>query len=171
MINLSLDFESMAVRLQPLLRGWVDTVVPREVELVSNPGYKAAYAWMFSYERDLRDRIFGVLGRQVPVLERVFFGADGVASEGLSNAFVHGHQRDPERPIRVRCVVGETGVALAIMDSGPGFDIEATLKLMDQKREYFHQAGNGIRAFIGVENLTTSFSDGGRTLNLLLRFR
>ncbi len=171
MIDQSVDFDVMAGRLQPLLGGWEDTVIPSEVKLVSNPGYKATYAWMFSYERDLRDRIFGVLGRQEPSLERVFFGSDGVASEGLSNAFVHGHRRDPEREIRVRCVVGETGVALAIIDSGRGFDVEATLKLRDQKRQYFHQAGNGLRAFIGVEDLTSSFSDGGRTLNLLLSFR
>jgi anti-sigma regulatory factor (Ser/Thr protein kinase) len=170
MINQDLEFDDMAETLQPLISGWEDTIVPRDVDLVSNPRYSPRYAWMFSYERRLRDRIFEGLGRKVPSLERDLFGADGVVSEGLSNAFVHGHRRDPERPITVRCVVGITGLALSIIDSGPGFDVEELLNMVEKNAKYFHQAGNGMKALLAKEGITASVTDGGRTLNLLYGF-
>lgn len=171
MIDQSLDFDMMAGKLQPLLAGWEDTIVPRDVKLVSNPRYSPRYAWMFSYERQLRDRIFEALGRKVPLLAKTLFGADGVASEGLSNAFVHGHRRDTERAIKVRCVVGGHGVALSIIDSGPGFDVQSLLDKVELKKKYYHQAGNGVQALMKRKRVTASFSDGGSTLNLLYQIR
>lgn len=167
MIDLAQDFDAMAASLQPLLAGWADLVVPREVTLVSNPRYSPRYAWMFSYERKLRDRLCEILGRKSSaVFERVLFGADGVVSEGLSNAFVHGHGRDPLRPIRVRCVVSENGLAVSITDQGPGFDVPSTVRMVEEEGRYFRQAGNGMRAFFDREGVTVSYDDGGRTLNI-----
>ncbi len=115
-------------------------------------------------------RVEEVLGRRLGALERILFGADGVLSEGLSNAFVHGHRRDPKRAIRVVCRVGSWGLAFSIHDHGEGFDVQEAMAKLSRGGSYFHLAGNGLRALMGARGVVASFEDGGRVLNIKVAF-
>lgn len=150
---------------------WTDEVVPNGVEPLPHGSYSPVYAWMFAYEKRLRSRIEKALGRRLGSLERRLFGPDGAFSEGLSNAFLHGHRRNPSLPIRVSCTVGRTGLSFAIRDGGPGFDASGALEALEKGASYFHMAGNGLRCFVEASEIVASHIDGGRTLCLLVPFR
>jgi hypothetical protein len=149
-----------------VLEAWIDEVIPAEVELLPNHGYSARYAWMFAYEKRLKYRIEDCLGRPLKDVERVLFGTDGVVSEVLSNAFVHGHRRNPELMIRVSCSVSRKALLFTIVDQGGGFDSDAVAAKLNRGVGYFHQAGNGMRALAEKPGITASFETGGRTTNL-----
>ena len=162
----SRSFEETIQDIGPVIANWEDQVIPRRVEMVQNPRYSPRYAWMFSYERGLRDRIFRELGRKNRKIERLLFGAGGIVSEGLSNAFVHGHRRDIDRPIIVRCALSSEQLVITITDSGPGFDHEETLRKHRQGKNYYHIGGNGLNSFIENQQVEASYSDRGRCLTL-----
>lgn len=165
-----LSFEEARERTLPALADWTDRVVPAEVSGSPSHQYSPAYAWMYAYERQLRRAIEHALGRKLGPLERALFGPGQPVSEGLSNAFVHGHRRDASLPIEVRVVVGRHGLCLAIRDQGRGFDAAAAIEALEKGRAYFRIAGNGLRALRERPDAVASFSDDGRTLLLLFPF-
>ena len=166
MIVEDVGLEAMRGGVGAVLGEWRDVVVPSEVDCRAANQYSPRYAWMFSYEKRLRDRLQEALGRRLGAVERLLFGADGVFSEALSNAFVHGHRRDPDRPIEVTSVVGTRRLAFAVRDTGPGFDIRPVLEGLARGGTYFHNAGNGLRALHQREEVLASFTGGGSVLNL-----
>ena len=163
-------FEEMVDAISPMVARWRDVVVPGEVDLLPNNRYSPRYAWMFSYEKRLKYRIEELLGRPLGELERHMFGSDGAFSEGLSNAFVHGHRRDPKRPLEIRCAVGRRGLAFSIRDQGPGFDVARQLELVRRGAAHYHFAGNGMRVLAESTTILASYEDGGGRLNLMAPF-
>ncbi len=162
-----IPFDSLLRRLAPLRAQWEDRVVPDEVELLDHSPYRSGYAWMYSYEKDLKRRIEAALDRPLGSAERVLFGSDGCLSEGLSNAWAHGHGRDGRLAIHVRSVVSRRGLAFTVTDQGPGFDVDAVLAQAGRgSRRFFHFAGNGLRALLAREDLSFTFRDRGRTLQI-----
>lgn len=166
MIVRHLGLDALCHSLEPVLERWVDAVVPREVEPVPNNLYAATYAWMYAYERRLRDRLERALGYPLRAAERMLFGTDGVVSEGLSNAFVHGHGRADDLPIEVECRAARRGIGMSIRDRGPGFDVDRVLDSLNKGRGYFRFAGNGLRAFDRNQWVVASWGLEGRELNL-----
>jgi hypothetical protein len=165
------DYSSSAARLAPLDDEWCDSVVPAGVEVVADSPYAAGYAWMYAYERGVRRRVARALGRPLgAVWERRLFGADGVVSEGLSNAFLHGHRRDGSLPIQVCWAVSRKGLAALIADGGPGFDVTRCVGSLRGGRAYFHVAGNGLRTFARSREVVVSFARGGRELHAFALF-
>ncbi len=156
------------VEIAPLVAQWQDELVPCEVRPLPHATYSPRYAWMFTYEKDLKRRLIAARGGSLGPWEPRLFGADGALSEGLSNAFLHGHRRQPEVPILVRCWVGQGGLLFAVSDQGPGFDVEAALGRLRSGAGYFHVAGNGLRALAAAADIRASWADGGRTLLLLV---
>jgi hypothetical protein len=166
MIADGLSFTQLCQQVAPVLAEWRDKIVPSAVELLPNNLYTPAYAWMFSYEKRLKYRIEDVLQRPVPVAtERLLFGADGVLSEALSNAFAHGHRRLPDLPITLSCNVGRQGLALRVEDRGSGFDVAQVVTGLGGSGCYSF-AGNGLRALHDNESVLASYSNGGRALSL-----
>jgi two-component sensor histidine kinase len=121
---------------------------------------------MYSYEKQLKYRIEDVLGRSLGELERDLFGADGVLSEALSNAFVHGHRRDQYQAIEVACQVGENGLLFSIRDQGQGFDLMRAMAELARGGTYFHMAGNGLRALAQKPGVIASYDNGGSVLHI-----
>jgi hypothetical protein len=154
--------------IAPVLDQWQDEVVPRDVPPHPHATYSPRYAWMFAYEKDLKRRLVSAIGGPLGPWEPRLFGADGALSEGLSNAFLHGHRRQPDLPILVRCWVGGEGFLIAVSDQGPGFAVEAALRRLRSGAGYFHVAGNGLRSLAAAPGIRASWVDGGRTLVLLV---
>ncbi len=167
----SYGFDRMVDMVSPVVLRWAEEVVPRSVELLPNNRYSPRYAWMFSFEKRLKYRIEDALGRRLGSLERELFGADGAFSEGLSNAFVHGHGRDPSRPIGIHCAVGLQGLAFSIRDRGPGFAVAEQLELARQGSSRYHFAGNGLRVLVSAPGIHAFYEGGGRRLDLMAPFQ
>ena len=169
MITPDQSFDSLRGKIGRLLAQWRHDLVPADVELLPNCPYAPRYAWMFAFEKRLKYSIEGVLSRPFgPELERLLFGPDGVVSEGLSNAFAHGHRRNPHLAITVDCAVGTAGAAFSIQDQGAGFDVESTLQAALGGRPYAAIAGNGIRSLLESAGVSASFGDAGRRLDLFV---
>lgn len=162
-----LDWRAMRRRLGPLAAEWRDVVVPAEVDVLPDSLYTPAYAWMYAYEKGLRDRIEKALRRPLGRRERDLFGPDTALSETLSNAFVHGHGRDPVRPITVHCLISRVALGFSVRDGGDGFDVEAKLAQVRRDGGYYRMAGNGLRVLVRSQGVEASFEDGGRTANVL----
>lgn len=163
-------FDRMVDAVSPMIDQWAEDVVPGSVELLPNNRYSPRYAWMFSYEKRLKYRIEKVIGRPLGALERDLFGVDGVFSEALSNAFVHGHGRNPGRSIEIRCAVGRHGLVFSVRDQGPGFAVAKQLELARRGNARYHFAGNGLRALVGSHRIWASYAEDGRRLDLLAPF-
>jgi len=164
-------FEEYLRRLAPIRADWEDRVVPDEVELLDHFSYRPGYAWMYAYEKDLKRRIEAALDRPLGSFERTLFGSGGCLSEGLSNAWAHGHRRDGRLAIRVRSVVSRRGLAFAVADQGAGFDVETVLRQAARgSGGFYHFAGNGLRTLLARDDLSFAFRDDGRALLLHVPF-
>ncbi len=163
-------FEEMVDAISPVVGRWQDVVVPGEVELLPNNRYSPRYAWMFSYEKRLKYRIEELLRRPLKELEHHLFGSDGAFSEGLSNAFVHGHRRDPAKALEICCATGRRGLAFSIRDQGPGFDVAHQLELARRGAARYHFAGNGMRVLAESTEIQAAYEEEGRQLDLMVRF-
>jgi len=158
--------DDFRVDIAPLAAMWRDIVVPRNVEILPNFRYSPVYAWMYSYEKQLKYRIEEASGRSLGAAERLLFGADGVLSEAISNAFVHGNGRRTDLPIEVASLVGKGGMAFSIRDCGDGFDLNRTITAVARGRTYFKYAGNGLRALSDRDGVVAAYAEEGRVLNL-----
>ncbi len=158
--------EELRLGMETILETWTDEVVPAKVDIFPNYGYSARYAWMFAYEKRLKYRIEDSLGKPIKSIERTLFGSDGVVSEVLSNAFVHGHRRNPDVAIRVSCSVSRGALLFTVEDQGAGFDSDAMTAKFNRGANYFHQAGNGMRSLSQRPGVIASFENGGRRVNL-----
>ena len=152
--------------IEPVLDQWTDVVIPREVEIMPNFGYTPDYAWMYSYEKRLKYRIEATCGFSLGAMERLLFGEDGVFSEAVSNAFVHGNHRRGDLPIEIVTAVGERGLVFSVTDRGEGFDVATTLEAVSRGLVYFKCAGNGLRVLNARKEVLASYGGGGRTLHL-----
>ena len=160
------DESTFRLKDETLIAAWDDAVVPGEVELLPHTHYSPMYAWMYAYEKKLKRRIEKTLGRPLGQLERALFGQDGAVSEALSNAFLHGHRRDPARVIHVSTQVARPMLLVSVRDSGPGFDVPAALGAMEHGGTYFHMAGNGLRCLATSDRIQAAYTNGGRTIVL-----
>ncbi len=169
MIAAGLTFARLCYDIAPLIDEWCDEVVPQQVDLLSSNHYAPAYAWMFSFEKRLKYRIEDVLRRPFPItMERLLFGTDGLLSEALSNAFAHGHDRNPELAITVSCAVGRRGLAYSVSDLGDGFDVEQVVARVTSGGGYYRYAGNGLRVLSACDTVLASYSDGGKIVSMRL---
>jgi anti-sigma regulatory factor (Ser/Thr protein kinase) len=118
-----------------------ERIVPADFPQLPDSPYKPGYDWLFKYER----RIAAFLEKWLQVHRYELIGEKGILCEALSNAFCHGHGKDPQKPILVRVLLGERGLIVQIKDTGPGFDVRRVYRRYHTKKKYYSTAGNGIR--------------------------
>lgn len=140
-----------------------ETLIPADCPPMSNSPYRPGYDWLFYYERKLAR----VLDKWLQAYRLQLIGENGIISEALSNAFYHGHQKDPRKPIQIKLFVGTNGLMLKIADQGRGFDVPQVLGLLQQQKNYYHAAGNGLRVMAASPHFAAFFDDGGTSFQLL----
>ena len=118
-----------------------DRIVPAEFSHSPDSPYRPDYDWLFIYER----RIAAFLEKWLKPYRYELIGENGILCEALSNAFFHGHAKDPHKPIIVRVILGERGLIVQIKDTGPGFDVQTVYHCYRAQKKYYCKAGNGIR--------------------------
>ncbi len=160
--------EKMESRLQPVITTFEELIVPSKVELLPNNTYAENYAWMYSFEKQLKYKIEGFLKNKFRYnQEKLLFGAGGAVSEGLSNAFVHGHKKDTRKPISIWVCVAKKGLGFAISDTGKGFNYQKILQRYKGGEAFFSIAGNGFSQLYNGEEIDACYDNSGTTLNLL----
>jgi len=118
-----------------------ERIVPAEFPQSQDSPYRSGYDWLYSYER----RIAAFLEKWLKPHRYELIGENGILCEALSNAFFHGHAKDPQKPIIVRVILGDRGLIVQIKDTGPGFDAHSVYRRFRTQKKYYSKAGNGIR--------------------------
>ena len=118
-----------------------ERVVPAEFPHSPDSPYQPEYDWLFIYER----RIAAFLETWLKPFRYELIGEKGILCEALSNAFCHGHDKDPDKPIVVRVVLGDRGLIIQVKDTGSGFDAPTVYRRFRNQKKYYWTAGNGIR--------------------------
>lgn len=143
-----------------------EVLIPSACGKNPNSTYRTEYDWLFTYERILA----GVLEPWTAHLRYELIGEKGILCEALSNAFCHGHKKDPLKPIQLSIYLGDRGLIVRIMDDGPGFDLKEVKERFTRGKSYFHLAGNGFRLMIQNPHFQIFFTDGGSAFNLMYLF-
>jgi hypothetical protein len=143
-----------------------ETLVPSSCGKNPNSTYRPGYDWLFTYERILA----GVLEPWTAHLRYELIGEKGVLCEALSNAFCHGHRKNPEKPIELKIFLGIKGLIVRIKDSGDGFDLRRVTEEFKKGKSYFHLSGNGLKRMIHSEDFHIFFTDSGACFNLMYLF-
>lgn len=142
-----------------------EAMIPKECKNPNSP-YKPEYEWLFMYER----RLAGVIEPWTAHLRNKLIGEKGILCEALSNAFCHGHKKDPLVPIDVCVYLGKKGLIVRIKDTGPGFNLSQVKEQFAKGKTYFHMAGNGLRQMIESPDFHIFFTDQGTGFNLMYLF-
>jgi hypothetical protein len=143
-----------------------DRVVPGEFPDCPDSPYKPGYDWLFRYER----QIAAFLEKWLRPYRYELIGQKGILCEALSNAFAHGHKKDPELPIFVRVFLGGKGLLVQIENDKRGFDVEEVYSRYRKRRHYYLRAGNGIRLMAESHNFGIFHDTKGKTFHLLYLF-
>ena len=140
-----------------------EIIIPAESRSNSNSPYRPEYEWLFVYER----KIAKFLSPWLEHLRFELIGEKGVLCEALSNAFCHGHHKNPAQPITVCIYLGQKGLIVRIMDNGEGFNIKSIIDNYSKGKNYYHMSGNGIRQMIRTPSFEIFYTDQGKSFNLL----
>lgn len=143
-----------------------ETIIPSVCGHNPNSTYKPEYDWLFTYERILA----GVLETWLSHLRFELIGEKGILCEALSNAFCHGHKKDPSRPIELCVYLGGEGLIVRVKDSGQGFNLDKVRDQYSKGKAYFHLSGNGLKRMIDSPDFHIFFTDKGTGFNLMYLF-
>lgn len=163
---LSINFQEALAFIQSprLIRR--DAVVPADFPECVDSTYRAGYDWLYQYERD----IAGFLAPWLKPRRYDLIGEKGILCEALSNAFSHGHGKDPHKTIILEIYLGERGLLIRIEDSGKGFNVDNVHQSYLKKKIYYHTAGNGIHLMATSRCFGIFYSAVGATFHLLYAF-
>ena len=163
---LNLDSQQALTLIGDAERIFAETIVPKNFPHASHSPYLPGYDWLFLFERKLAR----FLDPWLKEYRNQLIGGGGLISEALSNAYCHAHKRCPVIPINVQVYLGRYGILLEINDQGKGFDSEAMVRNCLAKRNYFHNAGNGIKSMLLSETFGFFYTGNGTAYHLLYMF-
>ena len=163
---LSIEFQEALSFIQSARLVRRDAVVPAKFPECADSTYRAGYDWLFHYERD----IAGFLAPWLKPYRYELIGEKGLLCEALSNAFSHGHGKDPQKMITVDVFVGEFGLLVRMEDSGKGFNVQNVYQSYLKNKIYYHTAGNGIHLMASSHRFGIFYCAVGATFHLLYAF-
>lgn len=143
-----------------------DRIVPADFPHSPDSPYRPGYDWLYSYER----HIAAFLEKWLKPYRYELIGENGILCEALSNAFFHGHAKDPDRPIVVRVILGKQGLIVQIKDTGPGFNVQKVYNHYRTQKKYYSKAGNGIRLMAQSPNFGVTHDPTGTNFILVHLF-
>jgi len=143
-----------------------DTIIPDEFPECPDSTYRVGYDWLYRYERDIASFLAPWLNSHRYEL----IGEKGIICEALSNAFSHGHDKDPLKPIFFKVFLGARGLLVRVTDSGKGFDSRHVIQSYLQKKMYYHTAGNGIHLMATSRHFGIFYDPTGSAFHLLYAF-
>lgn len=163
---LTINFQHALVILESPKLIREEMVVPADLPLHPDCPYRSGYDWLYRYEREL-------LRFLAPWLSRYRYeliGEKGILCEALSNAFCHGHRKDPHLPIELRVFRGKKGLLVQIKDNGQGFYVEDVLNRYQKNKRYYCTAGNGFHLMASSTHFGIFYDRSGNIFHLLYLF-
>ena len=143
-----------------------DIIIPKDFPECANSTYRPGYDWLYRYERD----IAAFLEPWLKPYRYDLIGEKGILCEALSNAFSHGHGKDPKRAIVLKVYLGSRGLLVRVSDTGDGFNVPRVFQGYLQKEVYYHTAGNGIRLMATSNCFGVFYDRSGTAFHLLYDF-
>lgn len=143
-----------------------ETVIPKDFPQDPNSTYRSGYHWLYRYERDLARQLEPWLKSHRYEL----IGEKGILAEALSNAFYHGHRKNPKLPIEIRIYQGQNGIVVRIHDCGTGFSVKKIYSHYIKGKTYFHTAGNGFRLMSNSKHFGIFYNSLGTTFHMVYLF-
>ncbi|MDA8139130.1 MAG: ATP-binding protein [Desulfobacteraceae bacterium] len=140
-----------------------DTIIPNQLSEQPDSPYQPEYNWLYVYERQL----FGFLEQWLRPYRHELIGEKGILCEALSNAFCHGHGKDPQKPIVIYIFEGKKGLLIRIKDNGRGFDVQKVFQQFCGNKQYYSTAGNGIRRMAESPRFGIFYDSSGSAFHLL----
>lgn len=87
-----------------------------------------------------------------------------VMDEALSNAIIHGNNRDPALKVHVRIYISSSRIIVQVEDEGKGFDYDSIADPTDDEKIY-NNSGRGIYIMREIMH-RMEFKNGGRVIEL-----
>ena len=143
-----------------------DIIVPERFPDCVDSTYRRGYDWLYQYERE----IAAFLSPWLKSYRYELIGEKGLLCEALSNAFCHGHGKDPKRSIALKVFLGERGLVVRICDCGKGFNVQQVIESYRKKKIYYHTAGNGMQLMAGSKRFGIFYDASGAAFHLLYAF-
>lgn len=143
-----------------------ETIVPADFPLHADCPYRRGYDWLYRYERE----IVRFLSPWLAHCRWELIGEKGILCEALSNAFCHGHQKDPQRPIQVKVFHGSKGLLVQIKDDGQGFYVKRVMNRYLTNKRYYCTAGNGFHLMASSPRFGVFYDRSGTAFHLLYLF-
>ncbi len=143
-----------------------ETIIPKTCPCASHSPYLPEYDWLFLFERKLARFLDTWMKEHRPEL----IGSSGIISEALSNAYCHGHKRDTSLPITVKVYQGKRGIMLQIQDAGNGFNSDTIVSKFLDNKNYFYNAGNGIKSMFDSKVFGLFYGNSGTSFHLVYMF-
>ncbi len=163
---LSLTPDTALVLLSEVKLVFDETITPRTCPCASHSPYLPEYGWLFLFERKLAR----FLDPWMKEYRSELIGSGGIVSEALSNAYCHGHKRNPTLPITIQVYQGKHGIMLQIKDTGNGFNIDTMVSKFLDNKNYFYNAGNGIKRMFNSKTFGIFYGDCGTSFHLIFMF-
>ncbi len=164
---LTINFQHALVILESPQLIREEIVVPAKFPLHPDCPYRRGYDWLYRYEREILKFLEPWLSRHRYEL----IGEKGILCEALSNAYCHGHQKDPHRPIALRVFSGKKGLLVQIKDDGQGFYVKDVLDRYRKNERYYCTAGNGFHLMASSPHFGIFYDRSGTTFHLLYLFK
>lgn len=163
---MSLDLKTAlaAIQTPELIRE--DAIIPDAFPECMDSTYRAGYDWLYQYERD----IAAFLAPWLKPYRYDLIGEKGILCEALSNAFCHGHAKDPRKVMALKVYLGKRGLLVQVKDSGKGFNVQRVIQSYHQKKMYYHTAGNGIHLMAASKVFGIFYDACGWAFHLLYIF-
>ena len=93
-------------------------------------------------------------------------------SEALSNAILRGNGEHPDKQVRVRASVDQSGLVVEVEDEGAGFDLDASVNDPAEPGNLEREDGRGLFLMRALMDRVEQFrdgSEGGNVVRLTLR--
>lgn len=143
-----------------------DQVIPGHFRPCRDSPYGAGYDWIYRYERKIAHLLEPLLKSHYAEMA----GEKGLLFEALSNAFYHGHHKNPLKPIIVSVLLGRKGLIVRVSDCGKGFNVKKIYKHYEKGKRRFSSVGNGIRLMASSPCFGIFYNQKGTAINLLYLF-
>ena len=164
LLTINLQHALVIIESPELIRD--ETVVPAEFPPHPDCPYRRGYDWLYRYER----QIVRFLAPWLSPYRYELIGEKGILCEALSNAFCHGHQKDPQRPIDLKVFRGRKGLLIQIKDDGEGFYVKEVQDRYLRKKRYYNTAGNGFHLMASSAHFGIFYDRSGTAFHLLYLF-
>ncbi|HEU4565379.1 MAG TPA: ATP-binding protein [Gemmatimonadaceae bacterium] len=89
-------------------------------------------------------------------------------AEALSNAIISGNGEDPSKYVLVRSLIEDDRVIIEVVDEGPGFDLQHSMRDPTRPENLLREDGRGLYLMTHLMNRIERFTGEGNVVRMTL---